>query len=116
MMKTKQVTKLLAVVALVASPVAADPGRAPSAPPANRVPGAVERHATPGAPAPRDPWAATAIVPNVTTAPAAPAAPLTLTALVELVSRPRTLPSGAPACGNVASRAPRPIDCGRSKP
>ena len=42
----------------------------------------------------------------------------TRTALAELegrialvTARPREMPSGAPACGNVASRAPRPVEC-----
>lgn len=26
-------------------------------------------------------------------------------------ARPRVLPTGRPACGNVASRAPQPVDC-----
>ncbi|MBL0220093.1 MAG: hypothetical protein IPQ07_40275 [Myxococcales bacterium] len=124
-MKTKQVTKLLAVMALAASPAAADP-----APLANQTAGhpapapapLANRTAARPTPAPLanrtvapDPWASTAIV-RIPSASAAPVAPLTLTALIELVSRPRTMPSGAPACGNVASRAPQPVDCGRSKP
>ena len=27
------------------------------------------------------------------------------------ISLPRTLPNGAPACGNVGTRAARPVDC-----
>lgn len=95
-MSTKRVTKLLAVVALSTSPAAADP-----------------------APRPRvDPWATTAFV--RTEVPARPReirpVTLSLTALVELIVQPRTMPSGAPACGNVASRAPQPVDCERRRP
>jgi hypothetical protein len=32
------------------------------------------------------------------------------------LARPRTMPSGAPACGNVASRAPQPARCERPEP
>jgi hypothetical protein len=32
------------------------------------------------------------------------------------LARPRTMPSGAPACGNVASRAPRPDSCDQPAP
>jgi hypothetical protein len=103
---TKKVTKLLAVVALATSPVAADP-----APVRDMGSDSMSRTAV-------DPWAGTAMVRVATaTAAATPAgSTFSLTALVELVARPRLMPSGAPACGNVASRAPRPADCGRSKP
>lgn len=39
-----------------------------------------------------------------------------LTALVARLVQPRTMPSGAPACGNVASRAPQPADCSGRRP
>ncbi len=133
-MKTKQVTKLLAVMALAASPAAAGPTVAPLAnrtaapapaaadsavaPLANRTAGPPTvtplANRTPAPTGARDPWASTAIV-RIQTAPATPAAALTLMSLVELV-RPRMMPSGAPACGNVASRAPRPADCGKERP
>lgn len=113
-MKTKQVTKLLAVMALAASPAAADPAPLANRAAAQSTPAALPTR-TAARPAAPDPWASTAIV-RIPSASAAPVAPLTLTALIELVSRPRTMPSGAPACGNVASRAPQPVDCGRSKP
>ena len=111
-MKTKHVTKLLAVVAIATSPAAADP--APRAPIANRVVVGIA-----GPAARPDPWAGTAIVrvPPPATAPVAPTRPLSLTSIIELViARPRVMPSGAPACGNVASRAPQPADCGTRKP
>jgi hypothetical protein len=114
--KTSKVTKLLAVVAIATSPAVADP--TPRAPIANRV---VVAMAPPAARP--DPWAGTAIVrvataPNAPSVPSTPARPLSLTAIVELViAQPRVMPSGAPACGNVASRAPRAADCGtRTKP
>ena len=90
-MTTRKVTKLLAVVALATSPAAADP--TPVAKP--------------------DPWASTAVV-TIATAPApAPLPTFSLTQLIERLVAPRTMPSGAPACGNVASRAPQPVDCVR---
>ncbi len=92
-MTTRKVTKLLAVVAFATSPAAADP-----------------------APAKPDPWAATAVVTIATPARPTPPPTFSLTQLIERLVAPRTMPSGAPACGNVASRAPRPIDCGRGKP
>ncbi len=118
-MTTKRVTKLLAVVALTTSPVAADP--APRAPVANRAPAVVrEMGSDPGSRTPAaDPWAGAAIVgaDPWSSRPAQPAAPtFSLTGLVELIVQPRTMPSGAPACGNVASRAPRPADCVRRRP
>lgn len=30
---------------------------------------------------------------------------------IAITARPRQMPSGAPACGNVASRAPRSVEC-----
>ena len=114
-MTTKKVTKLLAVVALATSPVAADP--APHAPIVNRVV-VREMGSVPSSRTPADPWAGTAIVRLAPTSVAAPPAPVTfsLTALVERIVQPRTMPSGAPACGNVASRAPQPVDCERRRP
>ncbi len=102
-MTTRKVTKLLAVVAFATSPATADP--TPRAPIAARV-------EVPHVPAAPDPWASPAIVTFAVPHPAT-AAPLSLTALVARLVSPRTMPSGAPACGNVASRAPEPIDCER---
>ncbi len=92
----KKATKLFAVVAMVASPaiVTAQP---------------------------RDPWSAqSSIDPDRVR--------VSLTALEGTIARdtaprqvavdtarPRQMPSGAPACGNVASRAPRPIECSTSE-
>ncbi|CAN5872966.1 hypothetical protein BH11MYX3_BH11MYX3_34500 [soil metagenome] len=84
-MTTRKVTKLLAVVALATSPTAADPTPV----------------ATP------DPWATVAVV-TIAQPPT-----FSLTRLVERLVAPRTMPSGSPACGNVASRAPQPADCVR---
>lgn len=118
-MKTKQVTKLLAVVAFATSPAAADPAPRP---PVSAV------AARP------DPWAGTAPVTTPVVAPAVidrrtasggaarsgspdlanapvPAAVRALQSLALELARPRVMPSGAPACGNVASRAPRPVSC-----
>jgi hypothetical protein len=100
-MKTKQVTKLLAVVAFATSPAVADPTPRPAV--------------TTVVAARPDPWAGTAPVTTPVVAPAAaapvPAAVRALQSLVIELARPRVMPSGAPACGNVASRAPRPVSC-----
>lgn len=93
-MKTTQITRLFAVVAMAASPAVANP------------------------PAQPDRWAVSAekssravgIMISIGFAALArsrevpPAESL-------VVATPRTTPSGAPACGNVASRAPRPREC-----
>jgi hypothetical protein len=91
-MKKKQITKLFAVLAMTASPAAA--GTAP------------------------DPWAmSTEVVPmDHARASEAMAAILNIGFAAisrprELAVSPRTTPSGAPACGNVSSRAPWPVDC-----
>jgi hypothetical protein len=107
-MKTKQVTKLLAVVVLAASPAGADPA---------------PRAAVSAVAARPDPWASHAPVttpivapPDLANAPV-PAAVRALQSLVVELARPRLMPSGAPACGNVATRAPRPRTCAEgSKP
>lgn len=103
----KQITKLFAVVAMAASPAAANPTRPP------------------------DPWAVPAAVspftPDETSramavmismgfaALATPRTPAPAPAPV-VGARPRTTRSGAPACGNVATRAPRPIECASPSP
>jgi len=124
-MKTRQVTKLFAVMAIAASPAVADPARhAPVAvarpAPGQAVPATPDPHRGPAhvatgdqarRPAFADPWASPA---SVAARPPAAAAPGSLLGLLGIsTARPRTLPSGAPACGNVASRAAPPIDCGR---
>ena len=142
-MTTKKVTKLLAIVALAASPAAADPARlrlgtAPSSRTSTAVrtmgtePGSrTEPWATATRPiagqekerdsfsaAQTDPWATATrpIAGQEKESDSFSAVPvLSLTALVELVA-PRRMPSGAPACGNVATRAARAADCVRSKP
>lgn len=99
----KQITRLFTVVAMAASPAAANP------------------------PAQPDPWAVSAAVSPFTADEssraigimismgfAALARPRPVPAVVPapmVVARPRTTPSGAPACGNVATRAPRPREC-----
>lgn len=151
-MTRNQVTKLLAVVALAASPAGADPlaNRAPGPTRASAVANerAAKAAATPqtraanptGPNLPRRASAsdsgrsASAASAASAASPAsasgagsvlgAVSAPGTAAAsgstpragLIELLARPRVLPSGAPACGNVASRAPRPVDCGRGRP
>src|SRR4051812_35557340 len=45
-----------------------------------------------------------------------PVAVRALQALSIALARPRTMPSGAPACGNVASRAPQPARCEPPEP
>ncbi len=104
-MTKRRVTKLFAVVALTSSaPALADHARVKDAPVK------VEAHATHATPTPRpDPWATP---PTPTPTHTEPLPPL-MTSLFSLlgISVPRQLPNGAPACGNVASRAPRPVDC-----
>ena len=80
----KKATKLLAVIAMATSPGIAlvDP--------------------------PRDPWNATSSI-NVDRVRVSLAGLERANALV--TARPRQMPSGAPACGNVASRAPRLAEC-----
>ena len=90
-MKTRRVTKLLAVVAMTTGVAAADPAKPVPTP----------------APAP-------AIV-------AAAESALVAVRLLQMISielaKPRTMGNGAPACGNVASRAPQPANCQpREKP
>lgn len=125
-MKKKQITKLFAVMAMAASPAAGNPATDPwgvvAAPftPDDRVRAleavismgfaalarareasapdiAIARAPSPNAPGP-------AVVARPTTSLVAPA-------LSAAVARPRTTPSGAPACGNVASRASRSVEC-----
>ncbi len=107
-MKKQQITNLFAVMALAASPASANPA---SANPASRP----------------DPWAGSATVSPLTADESTRALEIMIStgfaALAQarevpavtpapmLVARPRTTPSGAPACGNVATRAPRPVDC-----
>lgn len=99
-MKATQVTKLLAVVAMAASPAAADPAPRPLTTQARVV-------------APRTPVRAPAPAP----AAVVPVEVRVLQMVSIELARPRTMASGAPACGNVASRAPRPASCQpREKP
>lgn len=55
------------------------------------------------------------VAPKAPPAPHATTAPPTTTAAPPAVAigvaQPRLMPSGAPACGNVATRAPRPREC-----
>jgi len=111
-MTKRKVTKLFAVVALATSaPAVAGPGHdhpAPAPTPAKIITIAVQ--------APQaDPW----VTPDRAT-PAKPPqqlSPITAQVLALFgISVPRRLASGAPACGNVASRAPRPADCQKTKP
>lgn len=99
-MKKRQFGTLLAVTLAAAAPATASPHRA-AAPPA--------RPTLPPAPAPAPPAPPTTPV-------AGPAAPSFVQHLVHAfatlartAARPRELPCGAPACGNVMSRTgPRP--------
>ena len=102
----KKATKLLAVMAIATSPAVAVADRGAG------VDGPVARATDPWA-APRDPWSAPrAIDPDRVRLSLAG-----LDAAFAMVSaRPRQMPSGAPACGNVASRAPRPAECTRPAP
>jgi hypothetical protein len=99
-MTKRNLTKLFAVVTLATSlPMAAagpahDHGRGEPAPAARP-----------------DPWAGDGVpgrIPAV--APTAEAIGSAVLAVLG-ISKPRELPSGAPACGNVATRAPRPASC-----
>jgi hypothetical protein len=120
-MKTKQITKLLAVVAIATSPltVEASPGRRGREGAGHAGAPRVER-ATPrprpdvraGARRPSPPTP----TPTPTPTPR-PLPPVTEVGLAGIaVARPRTMPSGAPACGNVGARATKPVDCGRGTP
>lgn len=85
-MQKTRVTKLLAVVAMTTGTAIADPRPVALPPPA----------------------------PVAAIAAAAESALIAVRALQMIsleLARPRTMPSGAPACGNVASRAPRPASC-----
>ncbi|MEO8705105.1 MAG: hypothetical protein ABI867_33940 [Kofleriaceae bacterium] len=94
-MSKRRVTTLFAVVALAAS--------------APAIAGPEHDHHEPAVTQP-DPWATARAPVPVTTLPLAPALGEAVLALFG-ISSPRRLPNGAPACGNVASRAPRPVDC-----
>lgn len=97
----KKATKLLAVVVIAASPGIVTADRASSASNAPR--------------ASNDPWEPTRDPWN-TPRDLDPDRVRTMLAELEgrialVTARPREMPSGAPACGNVASRAPRPAEC-----
>jgi hypothetical protein len=67
---------------------------------------------------PRDPWAP---VPHASPQPPPPPAMQASALLDSLfavfgVERPRVLASGAPACGNVQLKAPRPASCDEPAP
>jgi hypothetical protein len=94
----KKITKLFAVMAIAATPAAANPVAQP------------------------DPWAVSAAVSPFTPDETLRAIEIVISrgfaALARsreqpaaVVARPRTMPSGAPACGNVGSRAARPVEC-----
>lgn len=105
-MTKRKVTKLFAVVALTAS--------APTLAGAEVRTAVVAAHDAAHHAAPRpDPWA----MPDEPQTPVVQQVALLGSVLASLigVAAPRQLPNGAPACGNVASRAPRPVDCGRTK-
>lgn len=120
-MKKKQITKLFAVVALAASPAAADPAPQPdpwamSATVSRLMPDASRQAISIGLAALARPIA----LPWVTEARALRADPSAVAAVRAMASdpsglaaaaRPRVMPSGAPACGNVATRAARPAEC-----
>ncbi len=97
----KKATKLLAVVVIAASPGIVTADRASNASNAPR--------------ASNDPWEPTRDPWN-TPRDLDPDRVRTMLAELEgrialVTARPREMPSGAPACGNVASRAPRPAEC-----
>ncbi len=92
-MTKARVTKLLAVVAMTtgaAGAAFADPAK----------PAVTAR-----------PIAAAVTPPIVAAAESALVAVRLLQSLSIELAKPRTMASGAPACGNVASRAPRPASC-----
>lgn len=87
-MTKRRVTKLLAVVAMTTGTVGvamADPGRTLTGRPVTAV-----------------------VSPMVAAAESALVAVRLLHSVAIELAKPRTMPSGAPACGNVASRAPQP--------
>ncbi len=98
----KKITKLFAVMAIAASPAAADPVAQPD-------PWAVSAAVSPFTP--DESLRAIEIVISMGFAALVRAREAPVTAPAAVVARPRTTPSGAPACGNVASRAPRPVEC-----
>jgi hypothetical protein len=113
MAKRQQVTKLLAVMAMTSSPALAGPehdhGHAHGSPAsAARAPAPKpdERPVSEPRTRPSPPRQATRAA--APAAAASPATPTTLEAILALfgVARPRELPDGSPAPGNVASRAP----------
>lgn len=104
MTNKKQVRKLFAVVALAtATPAVAGPEHAH------------HRHAD-TRPAPvTDLWNAPAAAPGAaTTAPTVTAITQAILALFG-ISVPRTLPTGAPACGNLGAKSQARADCERAR-
>ncbi|MBS1121456.1 MAG: hypothetical protein H6Q90_3684 [Deltaproteobacteria bacterium] len=116
-MTKRKVTKLLAVVALTASaPLIASADHATLRAPAGHR-GEPDLRPAPAPPvgSSLDPWATD---PWATAARSSPqpaqrvARPLVESMFAVFgISVPRQLQTGAPACGNVAGRAPRPVDC-----
>jgi hypothetical protein len=104
MTNKKQVRKLFAVVALAtatATPAVAGPGHAHPRPETTRV-------ATP------DPWAGPAVTAAAPTAPVPAAIAQAILALFG-ISVPRTLPTGAPACGNLGAKSQARAECERAR-
>jgi hypothetical protein len=107
MSKRPRVTKLLAVVALAASPAAANPHHASQAPArAAGVRTEVKRAVI-------DPWAGqpAAESSQPATAHHGPAEVVDAVLAIFGITAPRRLASGAPACGNVQTKGPRPVQC-----
>ena len=101
MTNKKQVRKLFAVVALAtATPAVAGPEHA-------------HRHAE-TKPVAADPWNAPAAPATATTAPVPSAIAQAILALFG-ISVPRTLPTGAPACGNLGAKSQARADCERAR-
>jgi hypothetical protein len=107
MSKRPHVTKLLAVVALAASPAAANPHHAAQAP-AGAVAARTEVQR-----AVIDPWAGQPAPesPRPASSAQAPAEVVGAVLAIFGITAPRQLASGAPACGNVQTKMPRPASC-----
>lgn len=100
MTNKKQVRKLLAVVALAtATPAVAGPEHA---------------HHAGTKPVAADPWTAPATPATAATAPVPSAIAQAILALFG-ISIPRTLPTGAPACGNLGAKSQARADCERAR-
>lgn len=98
--KTNRTVKLLAVVAFAGAPLVARGGIA--------IESAATQEDGTAAPVAADPWAVPASGISVSVAASS-------LAQVIQIAVPRLMASGAPACGNVARRAPQPQRCERTE-